>query len=56
MMRFGGCFRDIFKILNKSIDEGYKIFCLADRGYIFDFRMSLRSSKTSEVESIKGLN
>src|SRR5438067_665831 len=44
--------RDIFKIPNKLIDEGYKVFYLADHGYIFDFHIALRLKLTSRVETI----
>ena len=37
MIRFHGRSRDTFKMPNKPIDEGYKVFCLADRGYVLIF-------------------
>src|SRR5437762_13013293 len=43
MICFCGCSRDIFKMLNKLIGEGYKAFCLADHGYLFDFHMASQS-------------
>jgi hypothetical protein len=52
MIRFSGRSRDTFKMLNKPIDEGYKAICLADRGYIFDFRMPSRSRTTPEIKNI----
>ena len=30
----------MYKMPNKSIDEGYKIHCLADHGYVWDFHMT----------------
>ena len=52
MIRFHGRSRDTFKMLNKLIDEGYKIFCLVNHGYVFDFRMALRLEPTPRVEAI----
>src|SRR5437764_14597687 len=49
---FNGNSRDTFKMSNKLIDEGYKIFYLADCGYIFDFRMVLWLEPTPKVETI----
>ena len=40
MIRFHGRSRDTFKMPNKLIDEGYKVFCLVDCGYVFNFRMA----------------
>ena len=56
MIRFCGRSRDTFKMPNKPIDEGYKAFCLADRGYIFDFRMASRSRPTPGVERVDNLS
>jgi hypothetical protein len=56
MIRFYGRSRDTFKMPNKSINEGYKAIYLADRGYIFDFRMPSRSRTTLGVKNIAGLN
>ena len=41
MIRFCGRSRDTFKMPNKPIGEGYKAFCLADHGYLFDFAWHL---------------
>src|SRR5438045_213420 len=56
MIHFCGCSRDTFKMPNKSIGEGYKAFCLANRGYLFDFRMASRSQSTPGVEDIDNLS
>jgi hypothetical protein len=40
MVRFTGRSTDITKMPNKPIEEGYKIFCLAFLGYVYDFHMS----------------
>ena len=56
MIRFYGRSRDTFKMPNKPINEGYKAFCLADRSYIFDFRMVSRSEPTPGVEDINNLS
>src|SRR5438270_12901873 len=41
---------------NKRIDEGYKVFCLADRGYVFDFHIASWSESTPGVEDIDNLS
>ena len=56
MIHFCGHSQDTFKMPNKPIDEGYKAFCLADRGYIFDFRMASRSRPTPGVERVDNLS
>ena len=56
MIRFHGCSQDTFKMSNKPTDEGYKTFCLADYGYIFDFRMTSRSEPTPGVKDIDNLS
>src|SRR5947207_15969465 len=43
-------------MLNKLIGEGYKVFYLADRGYLFDFCMASQSQSTPEVEDIDNLS
>src|SRR5439155_7571514 len=55
MIRFCDHSQDTFKIPNKSIGEGYKAFCLADHGYLFDFHMVSQSQSTSGVEDIDNL-
>src|SRR5436305_11236726 len=56
MIRFCGRSRDTFKMPDKPIGEGYKAFCLADRGYLFDFCMASRSQSTPGVEDIDNLS
>src|SRR3982074_2294370 len=56
MMRFSRRSRDTFKIPSKLIDKGYKAFCLADRGYVFDFRMASRTNPTPDIEDIDNLS
>ena len=46
MIRVCGRSCDTFKMPNKPTDEGYKVFCLADHGCVFDFRMASRSNPT----------
>ena len=43
-------------MLNKLIDESYKIFCLMDHGYIFDFRFASYTKKTPSIENTDSLN
>lgn len=40
MILFTGRSVHITKMPNKPIGLGYKVFCLADHGYIYDFHMS----------------
>ena len=56
MIHFCGCSRDTFKMPNKPIGEGYKAFCLANRGYLFDFRIASQSQSTPGVEDIDNLS
>src|SRR5438874_5744393 len=56
MIRFCGRSRDTFKMPNKPIDEGYKVFCLVDHGYVFDFRIASCSKPTPGVESVDNLS
>src|SRR2546429_7284261 len=56
MIHFCGHSQDTFKMPNKPIGEDYKVFCLADRGYIFDFRMASCSKPTPGVESVDNLS
>jgi len=37
MLRFTGCSIHITKMPNKPVEQGYKIFALADKGYVWDF-------------------
>ena len=48
--------RDTFKMLNKLIGEGYKVFCLADHSYLFDFHIASRLQSTPGVEDINNLS
>ena len=52
MIHFHGHSRDTFKMPNKLIDEDYKVFCLTDRGYVFDFRIASWLEPTPRVEAI----
>jgi Transposase IS4 len=40
---------------NKPIKQGYKIFALADNGYVWHFQLSLRQYRTAELEKINEL-
>ena len=56
MICFCGRSWDTFKMPNKPIGEGYKAFCLADCGYLFDFRMVSQLQSTPGVEDIDNLS
>ena len=51
-----GYSQDTFKMSNKPIDESYKVFCLADHRYIFDFHMTSHSRSTPGVERVDNLS
>lgn len=40
MVRFTGQYKDITNMPNKPIEEGYKIFCVAFCGYVYNFHIS----------------
>jgi hypothetical protein len=40
MVRFFGCSSDTYKMPNKPIKQGYKIFALVENGYVWHFQMS----------------
>jgi hypothetical protein len=42
MARFYGWSSDTYKMPNKPIKQGYKIFALVDKGYIWHFQLSSR--------------
>ena len=45
-----GCSKDTVKLKNKSIDTGYKLWCIGDHGYIWSW---LFHSRTEGVEMFK---
>src|SRR5436305_445765 len=49
MVRFHGRSNDTCKMPNKPIKQGYKIFALADRGYIWYFQLSSRRHGIAEL-------
>jgi len=56
MVNFCSCSHDTFKMSNKLINESYKVFCLVDRGYIFDFCFILCNRKIPSIEDTDNLN
>ena len=52
MIHFHSGSRDTFKMPNKLIDESYKVFYLADCGYVFDFCMASQLESIPRVETI----
>src|SRR5437667_414045 len=55
MVNFCSCSHDTFKMSNKLINESYKVFCLVDLGYIFDFCFILCNRKIPGVEDTDNL-
>jgi hypothetical protein len=49
MVRFYGRSSDTCKMPNKPIKQGYKIFALADRGYVWHFQLSSRRHGIAEL-------
>ena len=56
MVRCEGRSAHTFKMPNKPIPEGYKLFVLADQGYIYTFTPASRTKGLDEVSSYKGLS
>jgi hypothetical protein len=46
---------DICKMLNKPIKQGYKIFALADNGYVWWFQLSSRCYRIAKLDKHKDL-
>jgi hypothetical protein len=42
MVRFYGCLGNTYKMPNMPIKQGYKIFALADNGYVWHFQLASR--------------
>ena len=55
MVRFHGRLADTYKMLNKPIKQGYKIFALADNGYVWWFQLSSRRYGIAELDKHKDL-
>lgn len=55
MVRFFGRSSDTCKMPNKPIKQGYKIFALADDGYIWHFQLSSRQYGITELEKVDEL-
>ena len=49
MVRFYGRSSDTCKMPNKPIKQGYKIFALADNGYVWHFQLSSRCHGIAEL-------
>ena len=56
MVRFYGRSSDTCKMPNKPIKQGYKIFALADNGYIWHFQLSSRQHRIVELHKIDDLH
>ena len=52
MVRFYGRSSDTCKMPNKPIKQGYKIFALADDGYVWHFQLSSRCFSIAELEKV----
>ena len=49
MVHFHGRSSDTCKMPNKPIKQGYKIFALADQGYVWHFQLSSRQHGIAEL-------
>jgi hypothetical protein len=52
IVRFFGRLVDTYKMLNKPIKQGYKIFALATNSYIWHFQLSLRQYEIAKLEKV----
>jgi hypothetical protein len=52
MVRYHGRSSDTCKMPNKPIKQGYKIFALAEDGYVWHFQLSLRQHGIAELEKV----
>jgi hypothetical protein len=55
MVRFHSRSSDTYKMLNKPIKQGYKIFALADNGYVWHFQLSSRQHGIRELKKVDKL-
>ena len=55
MVRFHGRSSDTCKMPNKPIKQGYKIFALAQNGYIWHFQLTSKQSGIAELQKINEL-
>jgi hypothetical protein len=55
MVRFYSRLGDTYKMLNKPIKQGYKIFALANDGYVWHFQLASRQHGIGELEKVDEL-
>jgi len=55
MVQFHGRSSNTYKMPNKLIKQGYKIFALANNGYVWYFQLSLRQHGIGELEKVNKL-
>src|SRR5436305_13225740 len=55
IVRFHGRSSDTCKMPSKPIKQGYKIFALADQGYVWHFQLSSRRHGITELVKDEGL-
>jgi hypothetical protein len=55
MVRFFGRSSDTCKMPNKPIKQGYKIFALAENGYVWHFQMSSKQHGIGELQKVDEL-
>jgi hypothetical protein len=55
MVRFFGCSSDTCKMPNKLIKQGYKIFALAENGYVWHFQMSSKQHRIGQLHKVDEL-
>jgi Transposase IS4 len=55
IVRFYSCLADTFKMPRKLIKQGYKIFALAQDGYVWHFQLALKQHRIAELEMVNKL-
>jgi hypothetical protein len=55
IVRFRRQLNDTYKMPNKPIKQGYKIFALVDNGYVWYFQLSLRQYRIRELYKVNEL-
>jgi hypothetical protein len=55
MVRFYGRLADTFKMPGKPIKQGYKIFALAQDGYVWHFQLASKQHGIGELEKVNEL-
>lgn len=56
IVRFKGRFKHTFRMKNKPISTGYKIFSICDSGYTYSFLYTSRVNAVLGIQKVPGLN